>query len=295
MSNPRIEEVSDDDDIGDPDEMDLDAFDFAKPQAGGLAPAMDPAASQMTAADIQAMMQPQSQGAGGAPTGGQWNRPVQQPMNEKERLQREREQHERSKNFQCIYPVYFDSTRSREEGRRVRKEDAVPNPLAREIVDALSHIGNENRIPLQIVFEPHKGHPKDWSNPGRVRVLVKKDGAVVNAKIQNKHHLYKMISSYLREHPTTEESPMKFRFQGMPVPKEKLPPPAVPRGFKIGSILPLHSPALSGGGVSDSFMKDMMAEMGGQLPPGMAGMMGGAGGAGGGGQQPKKVKEKKKK
>ncbi|KAK4545339.1 hypothetical protein LTR36_003519 [Oleoguttula mirabilis] len=301
MSNPRIEEVSDDDDIGDPEEMDLDAFDFAKPQAGGLAPAMAPAGSQMTPEAIQAMLQPQGQGPSGASTGAQWNRP-QQPTSEKERMQREREQHERSKNFQCIYPVYFDSTRSREEGRRVRKEDAVPNPLAREIVDALTHIGNEYRIPLQIVFEPHKGHPKDWANPGRVRVLVKKDGQAVSAKIQNKHHLYKLIAEYLKTHPTTEESPMKFRFQGMPVPKEKLPLPAVPRGFKIGSILPLHSPALSGGGVSENFMQDMMAEMGGQmpggmaLPPGMAGMMGGAGGgAGGGGQPQKKVKDKKKK
>ena len=171
------------------------------------------------------------------------------------------------------------------------KEDAVANPLAREIVDALTHVGVTYGVPLQIVFEPHKGHPKDWANPGRVRVLVKKDGKVVNAKIKNKHHLYKMIAEYLMGHPTSEESPLKFRFLGMPVPKEKIPPPAVPRGFKIGSILPLHSPALSGGGVSENFMQDMMAEMGGQMPPGMAGLMGGGGGAGAGGAAPqKKVK-----
>jgi len=85
----------------------------------------------------------------------------------------------------------------------------------------------------------------------------------------------------------------------MPPPKEKVPPPAIPRGFKIGSILPLHSPALSGGGVSENFFKDMMAEMGGQLPEGMQGManMAGMGGgaAGGGGAAQKKVKDKKKK
>lgn len=297
MANPRIEEVSEDEEeIEDPEEMDVDAFDFARPQTTGLTPAMDSSQSQMTPETMQAMMQPRGPGAQGAPAGGQWNRPAQ--MSEKERMQREREQQEKSRLFQCIYPVYFDSSRSREEGRRVKKEDAVRNPLAREIVDALSHIGNMNGIPLQIVFEPHKGHPKDWGNPGRIRVLVKKDGRPVSAKIQNKHHLYKMIAEYLKSHPTTEESPLKFRFAGMPPPKEKVPPPAVPRGFKIGSILPLHSPALSGGGVSDNFLKDMMGEMGGQLPPGMegmAGMLGGAGGGGGGGGQPKKVKEKKKK
>ena len=34
----------------------------------------------------------------------------------------------------------------------------------------------------------------------------------------------------------------------------------------MGTILPLHSPAVSGGGVSENLLKDMMAEMGqGQL------------------------------
>lgn len=39
----------------------------------------------------------------------------------------------------------------------------------------------------------------------------------------------------------------------------------------MGDILPYYSPALSGGGVSENFFKDMMAEMQGQAP-GMAGM-----------------------
>jgi signal recognition particle subunit SRP19 len=99
---------------------------------------------------------------------------------------------------------------------------------------------------------------------------------------------------------------MRFRIQGMPMPKDgKILPPAIPRGSKIGQILPLHSPALSGGGVSDNFLQDVMNEMGGQLPPGinpdmlsaLGGGMGGMGGMGGGGAggSVKKVKEKKKK
>jgi signal recognition particle subunit SRP19 len=48
------------------------------------------------------------------------------------------------KDFQCIYPVYFDKTRSRNEGRRVGIEQAV-----------------------------EKIHPKDWANPGRVKIKVK--------------------------------------------------------------------------------------------------------------------------
>lgn len=58
------------------------------------------------------------------------------------------------------------------------------------------------------------------------------------------HHLYKLIASYLKSHPTTEQSPLKLRVPGLPMPKDnKVPAPAVPRGFKMGSILPLHSPS----------------------------------------------------
>jgi signal recognition particle subunit SRP19 len=81
---------------------------------------------------------------------------------------------------------------------------------------------------------------------------------------------------------------------------EKLPeaPPA-PRGWKIGKILPIHSPAYSGGGVSDNPLKDAMAEMQNmqgmpgmpQIPglPNMADMMGEPSGG-----SEKKKKEKKK-
>jgi signal recognition particle subunit SRP19 len=71
------------------------------------------------------------------------------------------------KDFQCIYPVYFDKSRSRGEGRMVGKELAVENPLAREIVNACG------RLRLETLFEPAKCHPKDWANPGRVKVKLK--------------------------------------------------------------------------------------------------------------------------
>jgi signal recognition particle subunit SEC65 len=76
----------------------------------------------------------------------------------------------RYKNFQCLYPVYFDKKRSRAEGRRVGLEDAVDSPLAREIVEACG------RLRLETLFEPAKIHPKDWSNPGRIKVRIKGSG-----------------------------------------------------------------------------------------------------------------------
>lgn len=83
------------------------------------------------------------------------------------------------KLYQCIYPVYFDGSRSRADGRKVGKKYAVQNPLAREIVDICTELG------LKTVFEPGKTHPKDWANPGRVKVLLKMNGIAVHGKIRN--------------------------------------------------------------------------------------------------------------
>lgn len=89
-------------------------------------------------------------------------------------------QREIPKHFQCLYPVYFDKTRSRAEGRKVGAELAVENPLARDIVDAVQMLG------LRAGLEPEKQHPKDWANPGRVRVLLKSlDGKLTNPNIKN--------------------------------------------------------------------------------------------------------------
>jgi signal recognition particle subunit SRP19 len=184
MSNPRIEEVYDD--ASDPDEMDLDAFDFARPGQTTLQQAQQSQSQaqqqqQQPNADMMAQMQQMLSGGGAGPM------PPQ--MDQKERMRLEREQQEKSKSYQCIYPIYFDASRSREEGRRVGKDLAVKNPLARDIVDALQQISAQVHAVLQIVFEPSKCHPKDWANPGRVKVLVKKDGKPVTAKIANSESL----------------------------------------------------------------------------------------------------------
>jgi signal recognition particle subunit SRP19 len=93
-----------------------------------------------------------------------------------------------------------------------------------------------------------------------------------------------MVAEYLKSHPTTENSPLRLRIAGMPAPKGAPPPPEIPRGWKMGTVLPLHSPAVTGGGVSENFFKDMMNEMQGQVE----------GPGGGGGGEAKKKKDKKK-
>lgn len=57
---------------------------------------------------------------------------------------------------------------------------AVENPLARDVLDACQQLG------LGVGFEPEKLHPKDWANPGRVRVLLKdEDGNLLNPRVKN--------------------------------------------------------------------------------------------------------------
>jgi len=115
-------------------------------------------------------------GAGVPPPGG----PASIPMRPAPEPQREIPRH-----YQCLYPVYFDKTRSRAEGRKVGAELAVENPLARDIVDAAQMLG------LQVGLEPEKLHPKDWANPGRVRVLLKNEGGkLANPKIKNSKFLH---------------------------------------------------------------------------------------------------------
>lgn len=78
------------------------------------------------------------------------------------------------------------------------------------------------------------------------------------------------MADYLRADPATASTPLRFKFAGMP-PMDKPPaPPAIPKGWKMNTILPLHSAALTGGGVSENFFKDMMAEVRGQIPSGEA-------------------------
>ncbi|KAK4237663.1 signal recognition particle SEC65 subunit [Achaetomium macrosporum] len=291
MSHPRVEEVSDSDvDMSDPSEGDIDDFvesdimrrvnDSKKPQPQRQ---QQPPPSRPPP--------PMSQGSAAFPQ-------IQMRTTTDEKAY---------KSYQCLYPVYFDATRTRAEGRRVPRSLAVANPLAIDIVQACA------QLRLQTVLEAGKLHPKDWANPGRVKVNLRGDSQQAVAK--NKHHLYILVAKHLRANPTTDDSPaLRMRVGGAPPPPQAepgkpWPRPAVPRGWKMGELLPYYSPAMTGGGVSENFLKDMMKEMqqaggAGGMPDmasllaaagagGGAGSGSGAGGAGGGrGKKDKKGKGK---
>ncbi|UNI20012.1 signal recognition particle subunit [Purpureocillium takamizusanense] len=281
MSHPRVEEVSDSDPdaISDPDEGDIDDFvdtdiirrvvpdddDQARRSSPSQSQSHQRAAAQSHILD-PADLNPLRAGNGGGGGGGGISP----------------DEHAAYMGFQTLYPVYFDATRSRAEGRRVPAHLAVRNPLARDIANACS------RLRLQTLLEPEKTHPKDWANPGRVKVGLKHSSSSV-AVVKNKHHLYTLVARHLADNPTTESSAgLRLRVGGQLQPPEgkPYPRPAVPRGWKMGDLLPYLSPAMTGGGVSENLFKDMMKEMQGGGDP-MAALMasqqaGAAGGSGSG-------------
>lgn len=149
MSHARIEEVSDSDpEYSDPSEDDIEDFDereIIKARAPKAAPQAPRPATNPS------LIQPSA-----VPSVARDGVAFQSTTDEA-----------KYKDFQCIYPIYFDRNRTRKEGRRVGIEGAVENPLAREIVTACG------RLRLEVLFEPTKMHPKDWANPGRVKVKLK--------------------------------------------------------------------------------------------------------------------------
>ncbi len=68
-----------------------------------------------------------------------------------------------------IWPIYFDSTKSRSEGRAVATGDAVSNPNIDDIITAALKAG------LKPEIEREKRHPKTWYESAG-RILLPKSG-----------------------------------------------------------------------------------------------------------------------
>jgi signal recognition particle subunit SRP19 len=54
---------------------------------------------------------------------------------------------EQFKHYSCVYPLYFDASRSLHEGRKVPLKSAVRNPMAKELAEAAASLG------IQSIFE----------------------------------------------------------------------------------------------------------------------------------------------
>jgi signal recognition particle subunit SRP19 len=69
-----------------------------------------------------------------------------------------------------IWPAYFDSTKTRNDGRRVPKNLAVPSPRIAELKEATEKLGLPNELVVDV------GYPKTpWLKTGMI--LVKRKGS----------------------------------------------------------------------------------------------------------------------
>lgn len=182
MSHARIEEVSDSDSdpseghISDLNDEEFDERDILRRKGTAIQPIHDP--ERILPPKLSSVT---SKHAPAIPAASQLPpRPIPAPATQARTPHSQRvvpdyggtqfqnlEDNSKYKDFQCVYPIYFDASRSRGQGRMVGLENAVANPLAMDIINAC------NRLRLETCFEATKFHPKDWSNPGRIRVKVK--------------------------------------------------------------------------------------------------------------------------
>jgi signal recognition particle subunit SRP19 len=80
------------------------------------------------------------------------------------------EENMRKQDKMIIWPAYFDSTKTRRDGRRIPKSLAVPSPKILEIKDAVEKLG------LEYELVADAGYPKmPWLKTGML--LVKKNEA----------------------------------------------------------------------------------------------------------------------
>jgi len=97
------------------------------------------------------------------------------------------------KRWTSIYPIYIDAKRPFAKGqRRIARSKSVWWPLSKDLAQAAQVIG------IQCLHESNKSHPRDWENPGRIKVLWKKDGELVYQRAKTRKQLIELLSSAIQ-------------------------------------------------------------------------------------------------
>ena len=96
----------------------------------------------------------------------------------------------------CIYPVYINSRKTQQEGRKISKSKSVDNPKVNEIKDVLTYHN------FNFVVEETKQHPRDSFKDafckGRVRIQLKKsDGSPCNEKFKTRKDIMFMLGEMI--------------------------------------------------------------------------------------------------
>ncbi|ORX83790.1 signal recognition particle, SRP19 subunit [Anaeromyces robustus] len=76
---------------------------------------------------------------------------------------------EQIKDWMCIYPVYIDSKKTKDQGRKIGKEFCCESPQALAMFEALKKI-SATGIGINGAVLEDKKHPKDQLRIGRIKV-----------------------------------------------------------------------------------------------------------------------------
>jgi len=176
------------------------------------------------------------------------------------------------KDWNTVYPLYFDAKVSINDGRRVPRKTSIWWPQANQIAVACRSLGLPN------VLEPDKCHPADWENPGRVKVRFFRDGQYFNPIVKNRTQLYRHLADQLCQqnpklvfsavsHKTKTASKAqpkkgKTKAQGQATTiRGASRPPLVPHPIPpLDARLPLHSPLVPTGVAVSAVKRDLENE-----------------------------------
>ncbi|CAE7228146.1 unnamed protein product [Rhizoctonia solani] len=209
---------------------------------------------------------------------------------------------EKYKRWTSLYPIYFDAKRPYGQGqRRLAREKSVWWPQSRDIEVAARLLG------IPTLHEPMKRHPQDWENPGRVKVLWKENGQVLNQKFNSKKRLLEAIALQIQIHkpdqvPTPETStPIKAPpkpTQAAAKPSKHTPGPIQRKSFKVPQApqpwpklqdrVSPYSPMIDGGIYVDAVSNALAAEKKAESAGAIAGQAQGQAQAGAGAGKGKK-------
>lgn len=93
-----------------------------------------------------------------------------------------------------VYSVYMNANLKRCEGRKLSREDSVPDPHIGCMFEAAQQLG------FQVTLNLEKCHPKSFWERGRLSVaFFNEDKSPINPEIPNRMALYKAIAAKVKE------------------------------------------------------------------------------------------------
>jgi signal recognition particle subunit SRP19 len=203
MASVSIDSSSDNERFQDEDDFDVDNMDFdlpsapvaVQPTASGSTSRSSAAGGPSVSAQQQAMLNAFGTGPASSSSSVYSNSAFGGGVPNNSRIVNAGDA-SKYKHYQTIYPIYIDRSRAHKNGeRRISKTKAIRFPKAQEIAEVCGRF-----FGLAPVFEPEKTHPRDWENPGRVRVLPDSESKEHLSFMSSRQLNYLAIPS-IRIHP----------------------------------------------------------------------------------------------